>query len=461
MPTIQDIPRAPGGNPLLGHAGPLVREPLAFVSSLTGHGPLVRMDMGTKNVVVVCDPALIRQVLLDDRVFDKGGPLFERGREALGNGLITCPHHDHRRLRRLSQPAFHPNRMAGYAAVMTELADDMASGWRDGQVLDVVGEMMALTVEVTVRTLFTDSLPRATASQITDDFLVLMTGFFRRMITPPLLNRLPSRGNRDYTRAIERLRSTVGSIVAARRADESDHGDLLSALCGATGPDGSPGRTETELIDEVLTFLLAGTETTAATLSWAMHLLSQNQEVERQVHREVEAVRSGSRLDFSHLGELETTGNVIKETLRLYPAVWMLTRVTSADADLDGYVLPEGTIVAFSPYAIHRRADLYERAQSFVPDRWRDASVVQDSYLPFSAGARKCMGDRFALTQATLALGTVVSRWRLAPVTDEPLRPSVKASLTPRGLRLRVTARGERPVGRDSAEGSAWEREGE
>ncbi|MFE2336709.1 cytochrome P450 [Streptomyces coelicoflavus] len=459
MPTIQDIPRAPGGNPLFGHAGPLVRDPLAFVSSLAGHGRLVRMDMGIKNVVVVSDPALIRQVLLDDRVFDKGGPLFERGREALGNGLITCPHHDHRRLRRLSQPAFHPNRMAGYAAVMTELADEMASGWRDGQVLDVVSEMMGLTVEATVQTLFSDSLPRATASQITDDFLVLMTGFFRRMITPPLLNRLPIRGNRDYARAIERLRNTVAGIVTARRADESDHGDLLSALCGATGPDGSHGRSETELIDEVLTFLLAGTETTAATLSWAMHLLSQNREVERQVHREVEAVRSGSRLDFARLGELETTGNVIKETLRLYPAVWMLTRVTSAETDLDGYVLPAGTIVAFSPYVIHRRPDLYEQAESFDPDRWHDASMVQDSYLPFSAGARKCMGDRFALTQATLALGTVVSRWRLSPVTDQPLRPSVKASLTPRRLRLRVTARGERRPVRDSALGSAEEGE--
>lgn len=441
MPTIETIPFAPGAIPLLGHVVPLAKDPLAFVSSLHKYGQLVRIQMGTRPVIVVCDPHLIRKVLLDDRTFDKGGPLFERGREALGNGLITCPHRDHRRLRRLSQPAFHPNRMAGYAAVMVELADKLTGSWHDGQILDVTSEMMALTVKVTVQTLFTDSLPRAMALQITDDFLILMNGFFRRMIVPPVLNSIPSRGNREYRQAIHRLRNTVGDIVATRRADESDYGDLLSALCGAIDPDGTAGRTDTELIDEVLTFLLAGTETTAGTLSWAMHLLSQSPELERRVHQEVESTRRGSHLSFTHLPALETTGNVIKETLRLYPAVWMLTRVSTSDADLDGFLLPKGTIVAFSPYLIHRRADLYEDADRVNPDRWRNSPPAQDTYVPFSAGARKCMGDRFALTQATLALATVVSRWQLSPVTDKPLQPSVKASLTPRRLRLRATAR--------------------
>jgi len=441
MASLQSVPRAPGAVPLLGHLGPLARDPLAFVSSLHDHGRLVQMQMGSRNVVVVCDPQLIRKVLLDDRTFDKGGPLFERGREALGNGLITCPHNDHRRLRRLSQPAFHPNRMDGYASVMTELADKMVRSWHDGQVLDVTSEMMALTVEMTVRTLFTRSLSSVMASQITDDFLVLMTGFFRRMIMPSALNRLPTKGNRQYDLAIRRLRDTVGGIVADRHADESDHGDLLSALCTATDSDGTTRRTGTELVDEVLTFLLAGTETTAATLSWALHLLSRHPAIEDRVHREIETARDGDPVDFSRLAELETTGNVVKETLRLYPPVWMLTRVATSDVVLDGCAVPEGTIIAFSPYLVHRRRDLYDEAEEFNPDRWRDAPPPQDVYIPFSAGARKCMGDRFALVQATLALATVVSRWHLAPVTDESLRPSVKASLSPRRLRLRATSR--------------------
>ncbi|MDH6522873.1 cytochrome P450 [Streptomyces sp. SAI-135] len=454
MPAIETIPRASGILPLLGHIAPLARDPLAFVSNLHSYGPLVRIQMGTKPVVLVNDPAVIRKVLLDDRTFDKGGPLFERGREALGNGLITCPHSDHRRARRLSQPAFHPKRMAGYAATMTEQADKVTRSWHDGQVLDVTSEMMALTVEVTVRTLFTNSLPRATASQITDDFLTLMTGFFRRMISPPLLNQVPSKGNREYAQAIRRLRGAVGDLIAVRRADESDHGDLLSALFSAADPDSMTGRTDTELVDEVLTFLLAGTETTAGTLSWAMHLLSQHPEVERRVYQEVESARHGSPLDFTHLPALETTGNVVKETLRLYPAVWMLTRVTTSDVVLDGHLLPEGTIVAFSPYQVHRRADLYDEADQFVPDRWRDRSPAQEIYIPFSAGPRKCMGDQFALTQATLAVATVVSRWQLSPVTDKPLQPSVKASLTPRRLRLRVTARGSQRQADEPAGGT-------
>ncbi|MFD6288561.1 cytochrome P450 [Streptomyces sp. NPDC060205] len=445
MPAIETIPRASGILPLVGHIAPLARDPLAFVSNLHNYGPVARIRMGTRHVVVVNDPALIRGVLLDDRTFDKGGPLFERGREALGNGLITCPHSDHRRARRLSQPAFQPRRMADYAAVMTEQADKVTRSWHDGQVLDITSEMMALTVEVTLQTLFTNSLPRATASQITDDFLTLMTGFFRRMISPPLLNQVPSTGNRAYARAIRRLRETVSDIIAARQAEGSDHGDLLSALCSATDPDSMKGRTPTELVDEVLTFLLAGTETTAGTLSWAMHLLSQNPAVEGRIYQEVESTRRGSRLDFTHLPALETTGNAVKETLRLYPAVWMLTRVTTSDADLGGYLLPKGTIVAFSPYQIHRRSDLYDQADQFDPNRWRDSPPAQETYIPFSAGPRKCMGDRFALTQATLVLATIVSRWQLLPVTDKALQPSVKASLTPRRLHLRVAARSSQP----------------
>ena len=152
------IPAAPGGWPLLGHVVPLLTAPLAFVNSLPSLGDLVQIRLGPMKAVVVCDPELTRQVLVHDQVFDKGGPMYERARELVGDGLGTCPHSRHRRQRRLTQPAFHHARLPAYARTMTEQINTVTGGWRDGQVLDVLAEMQALTTRVMLATMFSTSL---------------------------------------------------------------------------------------------------------------------------------------------------------------------------------------------------------------------------------------------------------------------------------------------------------------
>ncbi|MGW8365676.1 cytochrome P450, partial [Streptomyces wedmorensis] len=180
MKDFRSIPTAPRGLPLIGHVVPLLRDPLAFLTSLPAHGDLVRVRLGPLEMIVICDPELTRRALLDDRVFDKGGPLYDRLREVIGDGVVSCPHQAHRRLRRLSQPAFHQSRLPDYARAMTACVQETTDSWSPGQVLDVPAEMMATSSRVITATLFSDDLPPTAHGQLVDDVTTVVKSLYRR-----------------------------------------------------------------------------------------------------------------------------------------------------------------------------------------------------------------------------------------------------------------------------------------
>lgn len=422
---------------MLGHAVRLLRDPLRFLSSLPAQGPVVWIRVGPVDAVVVCDAELTRQVLLDDRTFDKGGLLVDRGKEIVGNGVGTCPRDEHRRQRRLTQPGFHIDRFPGYARVMTDEITRVTDAWRDGQVVDILAEMLAVTSHTTARTMAAAGvLDSGVLGEIVDDFSVILTGMYRRMFLPHPLDRLPTAGNRRYRRARARLRRTLGRVVAAYRASGEDHGDLLSIL---VTPDSEPF-SDKEVVDQLVTLFLAGTESTASTLAWTLHMLGERPDLEQRLHAEVDRVLAGATPAFTDVPALALTGHLITETLRLYPAGWLFTRVATTDTDLGGHHIPAGTTVVYSPYLIHR-SDLYKNPERFDPDRWARDTPPRDAFLAFSAGARKCLGDTFAMTEATLALAIIATRWRLRPLPGERVRTTVDTTLRPGGLRMRVTAR--------------------
>ncbi|RSS76845.1 cytochrome P450, partial [Streptomyces sp. WAC06614] len=184
------IPTAAGARPVVGHLLPLLRDPLGFLTSLPEQGDVVRVRLGPTDVVVLCDPHLMHEVLRNDRVFDKGGQLFDRYRESLGDGLGTCPHSRHRRQRRLVQPAFHPDRMPGYTEIIAAQTATQVAAWRDGQVIDVMAETTALAARNVAAALFSDALSPTARTRIAKDLATIMAGIFRRMLTPPPLDRL-------------------------------------------------------------------------------------------------------------------------------------------------------------------------------------------------------------------------------------------------------------------------------
>ncbi|MEE1788728.1 cytochrome P450 [Streptomyces sp. SP17BM10] len=442
MPHQYTSATAPGALPLLGHVPAFVRRPYEFVAGLPAHGDLVRLRLGPMDAYVACHPDLVRRMLTEDRTYDKGGLVVDKAREVFGDGLATCPAAAHRRQRRMVQPAFHRDRLPGYAAMMADEIVDVTAPWRDGEVVDVPAAMYRLTTAVTARCLFA-AHERAGSLPVHRAMDVVTHGVARRIMMPlPGADRIPTPGNRRYHRARADLAEITRRLVADYRAAGTDHRDLLSMLLAARDEDGS-GLTDEEIHDQVITFLLAGMETTAATLSWAWTLLAAHPAVRERLHAELDTVLDGRPARHEDLPALPLTARVVNETLRLYPVSWLLSRVVTGDGtELGGHHVPAGATVLFSPYLLHRRADLFPRPDRFDPDRWLDtARPTLGTYAPFGAGARRCIGDAFGTTEAVLAIATIAARWTLTPTPGRPVRPMRSAAMRPRPFTATLTRR--------------------
>jgi cytochrome P450 len=446
LPVPVSTPTAAGAWPVLGHAIGLVRNPLAFLESLPPQGDVVRVRIGPMSAVVVCDPGLLRKVMLDDRTFDKGGMIYTRLREVLGNGLANCSKIEHRRQRSLVQPVFHPSRLPAYTHTVADQVAKQIDAWVEGRTLDVRREMYEITVAIVVEALFSDALTPAQTKAALDTFTDVLNGLYRRMLMPPGLDRLPTPGNRRYFNARARLREIIVTAVDGHRAAGTDKGNLLSALLAAHDDGGEgDGLSDEELYDQLVTFFVAGSDTSANLLAWALHLMARHPEVEQQVHAEVDQVLDGRQATYADLSGLTYTAQVVTETLRLCPPGWIITRTVTADTVLGGHAMTAGTTVICSPYLIHRRTDLYPDSARFDPGRWEDGlpAPFEPAFIPFGAGTRKCIGESFAMAQAVLALATIAARWSLQPASAKEVRPTRAASLGPRNLRMRPLLRDE------------------
>ncbi|MFE6281092.1 cytochrome P450 [Streptomyces sp. NPDC057877] len=437
---VWTVGTAPGIFPFAGHAIALFRRPLDFLNSLPAHGDLVAIRLGPVRAWMACHPQVAHQVLMDPHTFDKGGPLFDRLRALMGNGLVTCRQDTHRRQRRLLQPAFRAARIAEYARLTGREAQALCREWRPGQQVDVTAAMMALTTRVTSAVLFSGSLDAERAATVRECLEPVVRGLFVRTVVPfdaPF--RVPTPANRRYRDALARLDALVAGIIAERARDATRHDDLLAVLLAATDGAGPPG--EREIRDQLVTLLLTGVETTAMCLASAFDLLAENPEAERRLHHEADEVLTGHRTpDHDDLPRLGHTRRVITETLRVRPPGWIFTRITTRATELAGRRLPPGTIVLYSPYLLHHDPASFPDPDAFLPDRWlpeRAAGVPGGAMLPFSAGNRKCVGDTLAVAEATVALAAVAAHWRLRrPPTRRPAPPRPAVTLGPRSLQM-------------------------
>ncbi|MFI9503622.1 cytochrome P450 [Nocardia sp. NPDC052566] len=439
---MASIPMARGRLPLVGHVPSLMREPMEFVSALPAEGKLVRIKLGPMEIVLVCDRELVQHVLRHDRIFDKGsGPLSEQGVRALGAGLVSCPHSEHRQQRRMLQPAFYRSRLPAYAASVSAQIDAITSSWEPGQDLDILMQTGKFAAKSTASIVFSTAVPESTATQMVRDIDATFVGVFRRSMVPQVLTRLPVPANRTYQRSIARLRDTLGAVVAARRAENADHGDLLSALLSAQDAEGKR-LSDTEIRDHMVTFLNAGTHTTADALTWVLVEVDRHPEIAQRLHAEVDAVLAGRAATYDDLPRLPLTGHIITETLRLHGPAWLLTRYVTEDTELDGYLLPKGALVAYSSYLVGHCADVYSDPDRFDPDRWDTADPPPRSALiPFGDGPRKCIGDLLALDEMAIALATIAARWHLHALPGNDMRPALAVTLHPRRLHMRAETR--------------------
>jgi cytochrome P450 len=406
------------------------RDPLKFLQLLRiRYGTVSSFGIGPQLLVLISEPEAIRDVLVtNQRLFKKGRGL-ERTKPLLGDGLLTSESEYHLRQRRLAQPAFHRERIAGYARTMVEDAVQARERWRDGQRVDLATEMTALTLGIAGKTLFGADVGAETTA-IRDAMAEALEAF--EIATLPffeIFDRLPVPWMRRLRRARATLDSVVYRIIAERRADGADRGDLLSMLLMARDTDGS-GMSDTQLRDEILTIFLAGHETTANALTWAAYALSQAPDIERTLAAEATAIGRVPTVD--DLPRLTYTRAVVSEVLRLYPPAWIIGRRALAEYEVGGYRVPNGTLIFVSPWVTQRDPLYWPEPETFRPERWLAEAPPRFTYFPFGGGSRICLGESFAWTELILVLATLAQCWRFELVDGHPVAPKPVVTLRPR-----------------------------
>jgi len=440
------VPPGPKGHWLLGNLPGFRRDRLGFLTECAQtYGDVVSLRLATKRIIVVNHPDLIEEVLVtNNRHYIKHFAL-RMAKPTLGNGLLTSEGDFWRRQRRLSQPAFHRERIAAHAAMMVSFTERMLEPWKTGQTRDIQNDMMQVTLQIVAKALFDADVSgdSADASEAMETVLRCFTARVDKLIRLP--DFFPTPVNLRLRRAIKRLDGIIFRIIEERRSTGEDRGDLLSMLLQAQDEDNGERMTDRQLRDELMTLFMAGHETTANTLSWVWYFLSLHPEVEARLHAELDEVLADRPPTFADLPKLPYTEHVISETLRIYPTVWLLGREAIVPTEVGGYPVPVGTTVYMSQWVLHRDGRFFDDPESFRPERWADGlakRIPRYAYFPFGGGPRICIGNSFSLMESVLLLATMARRFRLKLVPGAKIIPVPTMTLrADGGIPMVVTAR--------------------
>jgi len=416
------------------------RDPVGFIAAAARkYGDVVRIQAGPMFSHAIAHPDDVKHVLQENNRNYWKGKLVGKVKVLIGEGLFTSEADFWRRQRRLAQPAFHRQRIENLATVMTDATAAMLDRWqpaaRGGEPLDVMAQMSALTLSIVGRALFSMDLT-GDAGDVGSAMLIALEHvnyLATHFVTPPLF--FPTARNLRFRRARRELDRVVMRIIEQRRRAGTDTGDLLSMLLVARDADTGEGMSDRQLRDEVMTFVLAGHETTAVTLAWAWHLLSMHPTIAEQLHAEVRDVLGDRTPVIGDLGALSLTKRVIEETLRLFPPVPVIGRQTIEADEIGGYAIRRNSLVFVSPYVTHRHLAFWDDPERFDPERFipeRVAARPRFAYLPFGGGPRQCIGNEFALMEAQLLLAMMAQRYRLRAMPGRVVEPEMRVTLRPR-----------------------------
>ena len=395
---------------------------------------------------VIRHPEHIREVLVTNaHCYAKTHSAFIRLGRVLGQGLLNSDGEVWRRHRRMIQPTFHKERLHVYSHMMVQEATDMIERWRDGRQIDLGAELTRLTLRIVSRSLFSHEVGDDMGA-ITSAVTVLQDSFSQ----PDFLPRwMPSPRRTKAQRALRSIDQVMYRLIASRRnGTRSDvvheHGeaaDLLQRLIDARDEEGDgAGLSDKEIRDQLVTFFIAGHETTSHALTWIFYLLSQHQDVTAKLHDEIKRVLGSRPPRFEDFDFLPYTEQIVKESMRLYPPVFAIARKAIADSQIGGYFVPAGSEVAIWIYMAHHDPRWFPRPEAFEPARFTDRESLQtmkNAYLPFGLGSRTCIGKTFATIEAVLILATVAQRYRLSLVPNHPITLKPRVTLTPKfGMKM-------------------------
>lgn len=386
--------------------------------------------------IVFFEPAAIEQILVTRHAELIKDRFTHDLRRVLGTGLLTSEGELWKRRRRLVAPSLQRPEIGAYAPVMAERAEAFAAAQTDGSVVDVHSCMMHLTLDVLVRSLFGTELSRAAEVERLLDALMQDYLPVAEAIRVWLPDWFPVPSRRRLARLSGELDGLLLELINERKRgaalpSEARGGDLLTRLMRARDEEGS--LTDAALRDEAMTLFLAGHETTALALTFALRLLALHPPEERRLHDELASVLRGRAPTMSDLPALPFTRAVVDEALRLYPPAWALGREAGSDLEIRGVLVPKGTQLLVSPWLLHRDARFFPDPHRFVPARWLQPPAPERfAYLPFGAGPRVCIGQHFALIEAALILATLVQRVHFQLTEQPPLELLPAVTLRPR-----------------------------
>lgn len=441
--------------PLLGALPALLTNPIAmFEAAHKRHGDIYRLHLGPMQPVVLNHPRHAQHVLRDHAAnYRKGGAMWETLRALLGNGLVVSEGEFWLRQRRMMQPQFHRQRLAGLTDLMVNAMAESLASWAPaaghGQPVNLLPAFNHLTMRVVIDTLFGASMARETMTEVAEAMGYVLDYLMVGAATQGLPAWLPIPGKRRYRREIARVDRIVYELIAtARKGGGGGDHHLLAMLLDVVDDQTGEGMSDRQLHDEVSTLFLAGYETTSIALTWALHYLTRDPAVMQKMREEVDRVLGSRTPTFADLPQLTYTRMVLQEVMRLRPPSYWLPRVAVEDDEIDGYPIPAGTEVISMTYMIHHHPEFWPEPDRFDPERFAEHGVRGSggrhpfAFIPFGAGQRLCIGRDFAMMEGTLALAMVMQRYRVEAVEGRAAEIGRSTTLRPKdGLWVRLAAR--------------------
>lgn len=430
-------PPGPRGLPLVGSLLEFRRDPTGFLAALaTDYGDIAHFKLGRQSAFQLNHPDYIREALVEKSARFVKTRVLERAASVIGQGLLSSNGDFHRRQRRIVQPAFQRRRIAEFGSAISRCAAATSQRWRDGASVDMFSEMLRLSLAIVGETLFGSDI-EAQAEDVKQAMTVVFEHFNHLMvpfagITDALF---PARRAR-FLQARATLEQLVNRMIAERRAQGVDRGDMLSSLLFTADDETGAKMSDAQVRDEIMTMFLAGHETTATALTWTFYLLATHTDVRARLQRELDAVLAGRSPGVEDVPALSYARMTLAESMRLYPPVWTLTRRATEQVEIGGVRLPAGAVVGMSQFVMHRDPRYFHDPERFDPLRWSDGEPEKRpkySYFPFGGGPRHCIGEALAWMEMTLLLARLSQDWEAAVSPHFKLRLQPLITLRPLG----------------------------
>jgi cytochrome P450 len=412
--------------------------------ALAETGAILRIRLGALRAFVINDPEVLRVVLREDAIFDKGGILIDELARYAGQGLVTCPHSGHRQVRRIVQPGFREPAFGRNIELVRAETLELSRSWASGQIVDMAEFSRRVFSRAIVRILFGRNGPASSLGLVERAVNEAQDGIFRALCLAFLPRRLGDLLNRQSVGIQRRLRSAVREDLTSCRGGCDG---MASLWQDARAEDGTLLYSDDEVVEHCINMLFAGAETTAATMPWVLYNLVQHAEALRGVEEEILLnLGTDSTVSAEALGQLRHTRNVVAETLRLNTPIWILTRRTTREIPFANGVIPAGAMIVLSPYAIQRLEKLHRNSKVFQPSRWDGVKQSVGNFeglWTFGGGPRRCIGDSFAVSALVLMTAEIVKAWRLTSVA--PPESRIRATSRPTAMLMRLQSRSASP----------------